>query len=277
MIYKQIVEIVIFAKSELTIFMGLKLTTEQFIEKANKAHDNKYDYLITKYINMRTNISYICPQHGVQEQNARLHLKGSGCASCGVTNSMTQEEFIKKSQKIHNYKYDYTLTKFKNLRTFITYICPDHGIINQSSRYHLAGFGCNRCTGSLITHEDFIKKLKEKFGKSYNYQGSEYKNYRSELEINCPIHGKVKQFPSSCFKGFGCKLCNSSINIFSKESYQKLCDKKHGGLSNLYIIYCFNENERFYKIGITTQSIKRRYHNNKVYKLNLFYINGDEQ
>ena len=37
-----------------------KLDTEQFIEKANKIHNNKYDYLKTEYINSREKVCIIC-------------------------------------------------------------------------------------------------------------------------------------------------------------------------------------------------------------------------
>lgn len=39
-----------------------KLTTEEFIEKANKIH-NKYDYSQVKYVNSRTKVCITCPQH----------------------------------------------------------------------------------------------------------------------------------------------------------------------------------------------------------------------
>ena len=40
-----------------------KLTTEEFIEKANKIHNNKYDYSQVKYVNSRTKVCITCPQH----------------------------------------------------------------------------------------------------------------------------------------------------------------------------------------------------------------------
>ena len=38
-----------------------KLTTEEFIEKANKIHNNKYDYSQVKYVNSRTKVCITCP------------------------------------------------------------------------------------------------------------------------------------------------------------------------------------------------------------------------
>ncbi|MGM2770949.1 hypothetical protein, partial [Bacillus cereus group sp. Bce020] len=35
------------------------------------------------YINSKTNIKIICPQHGVFEQEAGHHMYGGGCIKCG--------------------------------------------------------------------------------------------------------------------------------------------------------------------------------------------------
>lgn len=36
----------------------------QFIEEANKVHNNKYDYSKVNYVNNYTLINIICPIHG---------------------------------------------------------------------------------------------------------------------------------------------------------------------------------------------------------------------
>ena len=63
--------------------MAKKLTNEEFISKANKKHNGKYDYSKTIYKNKRTNIIITCPIHGDFEQNPEVHLRGSGCPKCG--------------------------------------------------------------------------------------------------------------------------------------------------------------------------------------------------
>ena len=60
-----------------------KLTKEDFINKANIIHNNKYDYSKVKYINSRTKICIICPIHGEFWQIPNLHLRGNGCFKCG--------------------------------------------------------------------------------------------------------------------------------------------------------------------------------------------------
>jgi hypothetical protein len=56
--------------------------TEKFIEKANKKHNNKYDYSLINYNNQYENIKIICPSHGEFEQKPKAHLAGQGCSKC---------------------------------------------------------------------------------------------------------------------------------------------------------------------------------------------------
>ena len=57
----------------------------------------------------------------------------------------TKEEFIKKANKVHHFKYDYSKVEYKNARTKVKIICPYHGVFEQVSRAHLAGRGCKQC------------------------------------------------------------------------------------------------------------------------------------
>ena len=47
-----------------------------FIKKANKKHNNFYDYNKVKYINSKTKIIITCPSHGEFEQTPANHLYG---------------------------------------------------------------------------------------------------------------------------------------------------------------------------------------------------------
>ena len=50
--------------SMLKVGETLKYTTEQFIEKAKNIHGDKYDYSKVNYINNKTEVIIICPEHG---------------------------------------------------------------------------------------------------------------------------------------------------------------------------------------------------------------------
>ena len=56
--------------------------TEDFTTKADKIHENKYDYSLVDYKNAHTKIKIICPIHGEFEQTPNSHLSGQGCHKC---------------------------------------------------------------------------------------------------------------------------------------------------------------------------------------------------
>lgn len=68
------------------------LTKEEFVERANKIHNGKYDYTDSVYQGYGTLIEIRCPIHGVFTQNINNHLQGCGCPKCGNIISEGEEE-----------------------------------------------------------------------------------------------------------------------------------------------------------------------------------------
>lgn len=56
--------------------------TEEFIKKARKIHQDKYDYSKVNYVNRKTLITIICPIHGEFQQTPASHLTHRGCPIC---------------------------------------------------------------------------------------------------------------------------------------------------------------------------------------------------
>lgn len=122
-----------------------RLTKEEFINKANVMHNNKYNYDKVYYINYSTPVIITCPIHGDFAQSPGKHLRGSngipqGCPKC-VGRNKTTEDVIKLSKEKHGDKYDYNKVKFVNNKTLITIICPKHGEFQQLPYIHY-GVGC---------------------------------------------------------------------------------------------------------------------------------------
>ena len=138
--------------------MGKYLTQKEFIIKANKVHNNKYDYSKSIYINSYSKIKIICPIHGIFEQRCNAHLNGRGCSKCGKISSVknrtwTTKEFIIKADKIHNSKYDYSLVNYTTIHKKVKIICPVHGIFSQDPHTHLKGCGCPKCSNNFSKGE----------------------------------------------------------------------------------------------------------------------------
>ena len=55
-------------------------------------------------------------------------------------------DFVKKSEVLHNFKYNYDLVIYENCRSKVKIICPVHGEFEQTPNAHLyAGSGCEKC------------------------------------------------------------------------------------------------------------------------------------
>ena len=60
-------------------------TKEEWIVSARKKHGEKYDYSKVEYVNARTKVCIICPEHGEFWQMSYKHLSGSGCPKCNLS------------------------------------------------------------------------------------------------------------------------------------------------------------------------------------------------
>ena len=81
----------------------IPLTTEDFIEKANKIHNNKFIYSKTNIIRMSKKVIITCPKHGDFEQEPFRHLKGEGCPIC--KESKLEKQMAKILEK-NNIKFE---------------------------------------------------------------------------------------------------------------------------------------------------------------------------
>ncbi len=131
----------------------VKLTTEEFIQRAIKIHKIKYNYSNVNYTGMTNKIEIICPLHGLFWQSPSVHLQGADCLKCGYdkTHSSTKystDEWIQKANKKHYSKYNYSTSNYINSYTKIIIICPHHGEFKQTPDSHIQGRGCPNCNFS---------------------------------------------------------------------------------------------------------------------------------
>lgn len=139
------------------------------------------------------------------------------------------EIFIEKSNKIHNHKYNYSLSIYYKNENKIKIICPIHGLFEQTPNKHLQGKGCYQCgrikqaVNETTKIHEFIKNADKKHNNYYDYSKVEYINSNTKINIICPVHGDFFQRPANHLSGNGCRKCgnqkissskNSTLNIF---------------------------------------------------------------
>jgi len=140
---------------------NLKLNTTIFIEKAKQIHGDKYDYTKVNYINSNAQIIIICKVHGEFSQIPDFHInRKCGCPKCSNNVKSHLLEFIEKSKKIHNNKYDYSKIIYINNYTNVIITCKIHGEFMQTPDIHInQKCGCPSCINK--TEYKFYNKLKE--------------------------------------------------------------------------------------------------------------------
>ena len=198
-----------------------KITTEEFIEKAKAIHGDKYDYSKVEYVNAKTKVCIICPEHGEFWKLPYVHLKGQGCTLCsnrklGDKKRITLEEFITKAKEVHGDRYDYSKVNYINTHTKVCIICPEHGEFWQEPKVHInQRCGCPYCFGKIkSTKEEFIRNAKEVHGDKYDYSKVEYVNAHTKVCIICPEHGEFWQRPHGHLSGKGCENCHYTTKSY---------------------------------------------------------------
>jgi hypothetical protein len=124
--------------------------------------------------------------------------------------SLTLFEFIERSNKIHNNKYDYSEVDYVNNYTKIIINCLTHGKFIQKPYSHLNGNGCNKCNinNKKTDITDFINKANILFDNKYDYSLVDYKTALLKVIIICPIHGNFFKTPNKHISRCqGCPKC----------------------------------------------------------------------
>lgn len=199
-----------------------KISTKEYIEKCKKVHGLKYDYSLVKYGGSGKTIKIICSEHGVFEQKASLHLRGSGCFSCYGSEKLTNEVFIERAKEVHGDRFDYSLIDYKNNKTKVKIVCKEHGPFLQNPGNHLNGFGCSRCSGNDKKDTKYIiEEAKNIYRDRYDYSQIEYINSKTKIKVGCKKHGIFEQTPPEFLKGRGCPRCSPTGKRTTEDFIEK--------------------------------------------------------
>ena len=247
--------------------MAKKKTTEEFINDARKVHGDKYDYSKVEYVNNRTKVCIICPEHGEFWQTSGNHIQGNGCPKCrneanGERLRTSLLDFLKRARYAHGDKYDYSKVKYVGTKSKVCIVCPEHGEFWQEAKSHTNGIGCPKCSGKYApTTEEWITSAREVHKGKYDYSKVNYMNNHTKVCIICPEHGEFWQRPIDHLNGQGCPKCNlshleRSMMIYLDENgitydYQK----RFSWLGRQSLDFYFPD----YNVGIECQGVQHFY------------------
>ncbi len=120
-----------------------------------------------------TKITYICNEHGEAVRKALYLYEGRGCAKCAynvakIKKTFTTEDFIIKSNEIHNNKYDYSKTIYTGSLNKLTITCPHHGDFEQIAVDHMTkGYGCSHCGFISTAKNSYLNTVTTEFTTLY--------------------------------------------------------------------------------------------------------------
>lgn len=216
-----------------------------FKDKANLVHNKKYNYDFVNYIHSKIKVKIYCLTHGEFEQSPNTHLRGGGCPKC---NNSKTKNIIKTKYLIQNLKnnenYDYSLVNYINDQTKIKIICKKHGEFEQLPKFHLNGFGCQKCKYDKITliikldTNQFIEKAKKIHNNKYNYDLVNYINSKNKVKIICNTHGQFELIAGQHLIGRGCQLCSS--NKLNNNLFIEKAKVIHGDIYNYDLVKYFS-------------------------------------
>ena len=218
------------------------LTREQFIERAQSIHGDKYDYTKIDFINIRTPVEVYCNFHNktwpVQPYgHAKSDGTGSECKFCHGF-GRTTHDFIDAATQVHGDKYDYSKANYILASNKVKVYCPKHdwewGVTWQS--HIISQSGCKYCAReSKINVEDVISRFKKVHKDLYDYSlYTKWEGWHQTFEVKCKKHeGYIfKPTPASHFyQKSGCDKCFriklSLLSIKPQELYIKQAKVVH--------------------------------------------------
>jgi Zn finger protein HypA/HybF involved in hydrogenase expression len=235
------------------------LGRDAFIAKANELHGDRYDYSKVAYVSSKLPVTIICREHGEFQQKPNGHLSGQGCMTCSGKKQLNTEAFIERAIAAHGDRYDYSQVEYTTQSGPVKIVCPEHGGFMQKAKSHMRGDGCPDCGGSKqLTTEQFIGKAKAVHGDSFDYSQTVYRDANTKVSVICQEHGKFLQSPGNHLSGYGCFKCANKGFQFELPGI-------------IYYLRVEHEGRMLYKVGITNNTVKKRFKACDLDKITVLY------
>lgn len=224
-----------------------------------------------EYKNNKSPLILRCEKDGhIWKTNANKLLQGRGCPKCAGNNRRTYadlKEILESSGKVKILSNILDITdskgfiknkgyvKLQCLEDMYIWEAPIGNVIHKS--------GCPKCGGTLRrTYEDIKESIEVKGTIEVLTRKEEYTHMRDKIHVKCLIdNNEWYSTPADILHGYGCPLCGHKKygGGFTLEKAEKYKNKWITQDMNVYVIKCFNYEELFYKIGVSINTVEKRF------------------
>lgn len=240
-----------------------------------KIHGDRYEYVESSYINMKTPMIMICKDHGEFRRSPIDHInKKYICRKCsikeiGKKKRISWDDFVKRATETHQGKYEYLGfigEEFTGYNCFVEIKCLEHGIFQQQVKYHIAGSGCPKCgmiksgekrkndiidnidslmKRGMFSTEEYLKMLPAENFELYDYSRTIYRGGKKDIEIGCKKHNDwFWQNATKHRRGSGCPKCVRENRQYIPTSIYHERLKKQYGDKFVYDLTTFTEGSK---------------------------------
>lgn len=201
---------------------GKVIKFEDFVERANKIHGDKYKYIEQPIKNQKEKVSIICPVHGEFKQEIDSHLRGHGCPKCGVSVSSQEQEVVEFLKENGLEVVERKRNLIKGSRKEIDIFLPKYNIgieydglkwhsdeFTKDSNYHLnKTIGCEKNGIRLIHIFEDEWLLKKEIVKKKLLHILQMDKGKKIPARKCSIHeidggDSIKFLEENCLEGYG--------------------------------------------------------------------------
>lgn len=165
---------------------------------------------------------------------------------------LSKDEFLKRIPKNRDYDVigEYLGNKYKIV------VKTKHGLCSVEANSLIKGIKPS-VRSALNQRDYFISEVKEVHGNKYTYGKLLYTKDSEKIVVTCSIHGDFSLTARSHKQGTGCRKCFNETQEFGYHKSDFI--NKANNKAILYVLRCWNDEEEFYKVGITSLEVKVRF------------------
>lgn len=254
-------------------------------KRISKRSKNHVTLVTESFQKINRPADFVCDLHGQFSRlvNTALHSKNP-CIRCSMESISEHFKFWYTTDDIkariaRKFGTLYKISEFvyEGKNTPIKLTCIKHGEFSIQASSLQKSPGCPSCARKLSQAArnkglrekvqstkgnravQWLKKAREKHGKKYKYSEVEYIDAKTPVIIRCPKHGAFKQIPDTHLMS-GCRACADEelLGLYSEKYFRDYPERAKRKATLYYIKFLF-EDERFFKVGITTSSLRSRF------------------